>query len=142
MLFFFLSQKEQQGRFDTGRSSCTPRSLPRSVPPPPHPAPIPQSIDNPGVTCAPRYHIRRQYDSRSSQPAASSLTYYVGSHDSCKLHLSSEDSQKYSGMPTHTHTGTCLPCSVILTTHGRRRAQIVSLSGGERLAHSQSQKTE
>lgn len=74
-----------------------------------------QSIDNPSVsiTCAVCYHIRQQYDSPCS------LTYYVGSHDSCKLHLSKQGPKIlwHAITQTHTHTHTYLTCSVILTTH-------------------------
>lgn len=60
----------------------------------------PRSIDNPSVsiTCAARYHIRQQYDSLCS------LTYYVGSHDSRKLHLSRQGPKILWHAITQTHT--------------------------------------
>lgn len=59
-----------------------------------------KSIDNPSVsiTCAVCYHIRQQYDSPHS------LTYYVGSHDSCKLHLSRQAPKILWHTITQTHT--------------------------------------
>ena len=59
-----------------------------------------QAIDNPSVsiTCAACYHIRQQYDSPRS------LTYYVGSHDSCKLHLSRQGPKILWHAITQTHS--------------------------------------
>lgn len=63
-----------------------------------------RSIDIPSVsiTCATCYHIRQQYDSPCS------LTYYVGSHDSCKLHLSRQAPKILWHAITNTLTHTSL----------------------------------
>lgn len=75
------------------------------------------SIDNPSVsvTCAARYHIRQQYDSPHS------LTYYVGSHDSCKLHLSRQGPKIlwHAITQTHTHTHSHIPRLLSHTHHPR-----------------------
>lgn len=75
-----------------------------------------QSIDNPSVsvTCAVCYHIRQQYDSTCS------LTYYVGSHDSCKLHLSRQCPKILWYAITHTklsHTHSHIPHLLSHTHH-------------------------